>query len=189
MSTSLLDSDTLSVINVGVEAFTRSVRDAGGQALHVDWQPPGDGDPDLAWTLAQLAGDDDDADCIGTRIDRANALAVERIVAAQPMLVDVALHARDVWPDMGRTLLHAGAPIAWERMCGPMQGSMIGALLYEGWAETPEAAEAMLARGDIRFAQCHDLRCGRADVRHHLAVDAACSSCATRRTATSPTPT
>ena len=156
MSRPLLDSDPLSVINVGVEAFTRSVRDAGGHALHVDWQPPGDGDPDLAWMLAQLASDDDDADCLGARIDRANVIAVERIVAAQPMLVDVAPHARDVWPDMERTLLHAGAPIAWERMCGPMQGSMIGALLYEGWAETPQAAEAMLARGDIRFAQCHD---------------------------------
>ncbi|MET0224810.1 MAG: DUF1116 domain-containing protein [Dokdonella sp.] len=157
MNKSLLDNDALSIINVGVEAFTRSVRDAGGQALHVEWRPPGDGDPDLAWALAQLAGDDDDAECVGTRIDRANALAVERIIAAQPVLVDVALHARDVWPDMARTLLHAGAPIAWERMCGPMQGSMIGALLYEGWAETPEAAETMLARGDIRFAQCHDL--------------------------------
>ena len=128
MSKSLLDSEPLSVINVGVEAFTRSVRDAGGHALHVDWQPPGDGDPDLAWALAQLAGDADDVDCIGTRIDRANALAVERIVAAQPVLVDVAPHARDVWPHLGRTLLHAGAPIAWERMCGPMQGAMIGAL-------------------------------------------------------------
>ena len=157
MSGSLLDSAPLSVINVGVEAFTHSVREAGGHALHVDWQPPGDGDPGLAWMLAQLASDDDDADCVGARIDRANALAVERIVAAQPVLVDVAPHARDVWPDMERTLLHAGAPIAWERMCGPMQGSMIGALLYEGWAESPQAAEAMLARGDIRFAQCHDL--------------------------------
>ena len=51
------------------------------------------------------------------------------------MLVDVALHARDVWPDMGRTLLHAGAPVAWDAMCGPMQGAMIGALLYERWAD------------------------------------------------------
>jgi hypothetical protein len=57
---------------------------------------------------------------------------------------------------MGRTLLHAGAPIEWPRMCGPMRGAMIGAVLYEGWADTPEAAEAMLARGDIAFAQCHD---------------------------------
>ncbi len=155
-NTALLGTGELSVINVGVETFTRSVRDAGGRALQLDWQPPGDGDPQLAWTLALLAGDADDAACIGSRIDRANALAVERIIAAQPVLIDVALHARDVWPDMGRTLLHAGAPVAWHRMCGPMQGAMVGALLYEGWADTSEGAVAMLARGDIRFAQCHD---------------------------------
>ncbi len=156
MSAALLDTNELSVINVGVETFTRSVREAGGTALQLAWQPPGDGDPQLAWALAQLAGDADDPACIGARIDRANALAVERIIAAQPVLVDVALHARDVWPGLERTLLHAGAPIAWERMCGPMQGSMIGALLYEGWAQTPQAAETMLARGEIPFVQCHD---------------------------------
>lgn len=152
----LLEQGALSVLNVGVEDFGRSVREAGGRALQVDWQPPGDGDPRLAWTLARLAGDAADPACVGSRIDRANALAVERIVAAQPVLVDVALHARDLWPDIGRTLLHAGAPAPWESMCGPMQGSMIGALLYEGWAESPAAAQAMLERGDIGFAQCHD---------------------------------
>lgn len=156
MSVALLDQSPLSVINVGLESFTRSVSEAHGHATELAWQPPGDGDPQLAWTLAQLAGDPADPDCLGSRIDRANQTAVERVLSAQPMLVDVALHARDVWPDMGRTLLHAGAPVPWTGMCGPMQGAMIGAVLYEGWAETPEAAEAMLARGDIPFAECHD---------------------------------
>ena len=72
------------------------------------------------------------------------------------MLVDVALHAREVWPGMDRTLTHAGAPVAWKDMCGPMQGSMIGAALYEGWAESPEEAAAMLERGDIALTQGHD---------------------------------
>jgi hypothetical protein len=152
----LLQQDELEVLNVGVEAFTRSVREAGGRAVQVDWQPPGDADAALAWMLAQMTPDSDGRESIGTRIDRANAVAVERIIGAQPVLVDVARHARDVWPDMGRTLLHAGAPIEWSRMCGPMRGAMIGAALYEGWAESPAAAEAMLARGEIPFAQCHD---------------------------------
>jgi len=152
----LLDQQPLDVLNVGVETFTHSVRDAGGHAVQVDWQPPGEADAALAWTLAHLVSDSDGRECAGTRIDRANATAVERIVAAQPVLVDVARHARDAWPGMGRTLLHAGAPIEWPRMCGPMRGAMIGAVLYEGWADTPEAAEAMLGRGEIPFAQCHD---------------------------------
>ncbi|HEY5365846.1 MAG TPA: DUF1116 domain-containing protein [Casimicrobiaceae bacterium] len=156
MSAALLQQTGLSVVNVGVEMFAQSVQRAGGQVLQVDWQPPGDGDAELAWTLALLASDDGDPSAAGARIDAANARAVERILSSQPVLVDVALHAQDVWPQMGRTLLHAGAALPWARMCGPMQGAMIGALLYEGWAATPQAAEAMLARGDIRFAQCHD---------------------------------
>ena len=152
----LLAKEPLSVVNVGVDTFTRSVRESGGTALQIDWRPVGEGEPVLAWVLAQLASDRHDLECIGARIDRANALAVERMLSAQPVLVDVALHAREVWPGMERTLLHAGAPVAWDNMCGPMQGSMIGALLYEGWADSPQRAEAMLRGGEIRLAQCHD---------------------------------
>jgi hypothetical protein len=156
MIPSLLDPAPLAVVNAGLASFNRSIAEAGGQALQLEWQPPGDGDAQLAWALAQLAGDPQDPDCAGARIDRANALALERIIGARPVLVDVALHARDLWPDMGRRLLHAGAPVPWERMCGPMRGAMVGAVLYEGWADTPEAAEALLAQGAIPFAQCHD---------------------------------
>ncbi len=152
----LLADEPLVVVNLGVDEFADSVRDAGGEATTHDWRPAGDGDPRLAWMLAQLAGDAQDPDSVGSRIDRANASAVERIVSAQPMLVDVALHARDVWPDLDRTLLHAGAPVAWDAMCGPMRGAMIGALLYERWADSAEAAEKMLRDGAIRLAQCHD---------------------------------
>ena len=152
----LLAQDPLAVINVGVEAFTRSVRECGATAVHVDWRPVGDGDPQLAWMLAQMTSDADDQSSAGARIDHANAVAVERILSSQPVLVDVALHARDVWPAMQRTLLHAGAPVPWDRMCGPMQGSMVGALLYEGWADSVAAAQSMLERGEIALAQCHD---------------------------------
>jgi hypothetical protein len=156
MTNALLANLPLSVINVGVDTFMRSVRETGGKASALDWRPVGDGDPDLAWTLARLASDKEDADSLGAHIDRANVQAVERIVSSRPMLVDVALHARDVWPDMGRTLTHAGAPVAWKDMCGPMQGSLIGATLYEAWAESPEAAAALLERGDIALTQCHE---------------------------------
>ncbi len=146
----------LSVINVGVDSFNASVSAHGGSVVQVNWQPPGNADPGLAWRLAQLLGDLGDPASVGSRIDQANASAVQRVIAAQPVLVDVALHARDVWPDMDRTLLHAGAPVAWDDMCGPMHGAMIGAVLYEGWAESMAQAQSMLAAGEIRFAQCHD---------------------------------
>ncbi|MEM7352519.1 MAG: DUF1116 domain-containing protein [Acidobacteriota bacterium] len=88
-------------------------------------------------------------------IERANRSAVERMTSARPMLTGVA-PAREVIPDLteGR-LLHAGPPIEWPRMSGPLQGAVIGAVLLEGWAEDAEAAAAMAASGEITFEPCH----------------------------------
>ena len=145
-----------SVINIGLAEFVSSVASGGGEALQLDWRPPGYGESELAWMLAKLTADDRDAASPGALIDRANAEAVQRMIDAKPMLIDIALHARDVWPHMERTLLHAGAPVAWEQMCGPMQGAMVGAVLYEGWEATAEAARRLLAEGGVTFIPCHE---------------------------------
>jgi len=154
--------DPLGVVNVGLEMFTDSVARAGAPLAHLDWRPVGDGDPQLAWAAAQLAGDPDDPRSPGARVDRANELAVERMLAARPVLVDVALRADEIWPELWaggkRTLTHAGAPIPWARMCDPMKGTLIGAMLYEGWAATPEEAADRLARGEVAFLPNHDVR-------------------------------
>ena len=123
---SLIDQ-TPSVINIGLDGFNASVAGHGGTATQLEWQPPGDADPDLAWQLARLMGDKSDPGSPGSRIDAANREACERIIAARPMLVDVAPRADGIWPEMkaGRVLLHAGAPVAWGDMCGPMT-SMAG---------------------------------------------------------------
>jgi hypothetical protein len=155
-----LISQSPSILNAGLESFNASVAGNGGSAIQLDWQPPGDADPAIAWKLAQLMGDASDPQSIGSRIDAANQLACEKIISSQPMLIDVALRADEVWPEMKsqRILLHAGAPVAWEAMCGPMHGAMIGAVLYEGWADTPDKARALLEGGQITFAQCHDFK-------------------------------
>lgn len=149
-----------SVINVGLDMFMASVRDAGAPVAHLDWRPAGDGDARLAWALAQLAGDADDPEAPGSKVDAANEVATQRMLAAQPMLVDI-VRAGEAWPELWaggrRTLTHAGAPVAWERMCDPMQGTMIGAMLYEGWARDEADARAQLASGKIAFVQNHDL--------------------------------
>jgi hypothetical protein len=153
--------DGLAVVNVGPEMFAESVRAGGAPVAHVEWRPAGDGDPRLAWLLAQLTGDPDDPESPGSRIDRANQTAVERMLAARAVLVDVALRADEVWPQLWangkKTLTHAGAPIPWTRMCDPMKGTLIGASLYEGWAQTPEEAADRLARGEVTFIPNHDL--------------------------------
>ena len=96
----------------------------------------------------------------GEMIDRANAEAIARVMAATPVLAGVA-RAGDVIPALGDDLLlHAGPPIGWERMSGPVRGAVIGALLYERRARTEAEAAALAASGRIRFEPCH----------HHAAV-------------------
>ena len=56
-------------------------------------------------------------------------------------------------------LLHAGPPVTWERMAGPMKGAMIGALMFEGKAKNAEEAEKLLSSGKIEFAPCHHHMC------------------------------
>jgi len=88
-------------------------------------------------------------------IDRANQEAVTRFLEGQPVLTDVA-RAADVIPGMERTLvLHAGPPITWERMSGPLRGAVIGGLLYEGLAGDEREAVERAAAGEVRFASCH----------------------------------
>ncbi len=89
-------------------------------------------------------------------IDQANTTAVERMMSARPILTGVAT-ARDVIPGMkDNLLLHAGPPIDWEQMSGPMRGAVIGGLIFEGLAEDETAAVGMVKAGEIKFSPCHE---------------------------------
>jgi len=88
-------------------------------------------------------------------IDAANKSAVERMIAARPILTGVGT-ARDVIPGIRENLLlHAGPPIEWARMSGPLRGAIIGALILEGLADSEATAIAMVEAGEIDFAPCH----------------------------------
>ena len=88
-------------------------------------------------------------------IENANKTAVERMMSARPMLTGVAT-ARDVIPRMrDNLLLHAGPPIDWEWMSGPLRGAVIGAILFEGLAKDENLAVAMVEAGEIDFDPCH----------------------------------
>ena len=77
-------------------------------------------------------------------IDASNKTAVERMMGARPMLTGLE-PARSVIPGMKDNLiLHAGPPIEWERMSGPLRGAVIGALLYEGLAKDEKGAVGMV---------------------------------------------
>jgi len=88
-------------------------------------------------------------------IEKANSTAVNRMMEARPILKGVAL-ARDVIPGMQDNLiLHAGPPIEWERMSGPLRGAIIGAMLFEGLAKNETEAVSMVESGEIEFDACH----------------------------------
>jgi hypothetical protein len=89
------------------------------------------------------------------RIQAANAEAVRRLVAADPVLVDVA-PAAEVVPGMrDRLVLHSGPPVDWTRMCGAQKGAVIGMCIFEGWAKDRDDAERRIAAGEISFEPNH----------------------------------
>lgn len=97
----------------------------------------------------------DGGESLGQKIDAANQMALDRMTSARPVLKSVAI-AHDVIPALNeRRLLHAGPPIEWQRMSGPMRGAVIGAAIFEGWADDAESAEALAKSGEIDFAPCH----------------------------------
>ncbi|MBM3471370.1 MAG: hypothetical protein FJX73_11365, partial [Armatimonadetes bacterium] len=84
-------------------------------------------------------------------IDAANAQAVERIIAADPVLVDI-LPAGEVIPGLeDRMVLHSGPPVTWDRMCGAQRGAVIGMVLFEGWAQDAGGATRLLESGEIKL--------------------------------------
>jgi hypothetical protein len=88
-------------------------------------------------------------------IDQANQKAVERMMEARPILKGVA-PARDVIPGMKpNLLLHAGPPIEWARMSGPLRGAVIGAIIFEGLAKNEKEAVALVEKGGVEFDPCH----------------------------------
>ncbi len=147
-----LTSAAPAVINVGLAQFAEAIAHAGGTVVQLDWAPPALGDPAAGMALARLVNH--------PLVEDANRKALAAFQAASPVLRGVGA-ARDALPGLGeRMILHAGPPIEWPRMCGPMQGAIVGAILYEGWAQDAEGARALAARGAIAFAPCH----------HHAAV-------------------
>ncbi|RUS18085.1 hypothetical protein BC938DRAFT_476070 [Jimgerdemannia flammicorona] len=88
--------------------------------------------------------------------DQANLEVLSIFQNAKPAVVDIAI-ARDVIPGLTENMiLHAGPPITWDRMCGPMKGAVLGALVYEGKAATLEQAADMCDRGQVVFEPNHD---------------------------------
>lgn len=88
-------------------------------------------------------------------IQKANQQAMENLQKAKPTLMGIGVALKDI-PNMDKkTILHAGPPIKWEDMSGPLKGAVIGGLIYEGLASNEEEAVKLAASGEIKFDSCH----------------------------------
>ena len=146
MSIQKLFSAPLQVVNLGIESFKEACEKNGAPAVQVDWRPPVEVAPESEAILAKRAA----------KIEAANRKVMEILLAGTPKLVGLDV-ARNVIPGMTEdTILHAGPPITWDRMCGPMRGGVMAGLVYEGRAATIEEAEKLASSGKIKYAPCHE---------------------------------
>ncbi|OBU06263.1 DUF1116 domain-containing protein [Morganella psychrotolerans] len=145
----------LSVINAGIEMFSDDLKKQHVPVTHLNWTPPGQGNVAVIRALDQIEGNA----LLQEKINAANALALERIIGSQPVLIGYD-QAINVVPGMTKnTILHAGPPVGWENMCGAMKGAVTGALVFEGLAKNLADAERVAASGDIIFSPCHEHDC------------------------------
>ena len=148
MSIQKLLSGVPSVVNIGLPGFAADLAAQGTPVVQLDWRPPAQGKKHLAGLLSGLGA-------FEARIEKANAEALRRMLAGTPVLVDVQPAGKVIKGLGEKVLLHSGPPITWDRMCGPMQGAVAGAIVFEGWAADLEAAAALAASGGIAFHPNH----------------------------------
>src|SRR5712691_40859 len=92
-------------------------------------------------------------------VDTPNAEAVERLCAAEPVLVDVR-PAVEVVPGMTRdTILTSGPELEWGDYVGGQRAGVIGGAIFEGLAKAPEEADTAIRAGRIRVRSCQDFSC------------------------------
>ena len=147
------------VASMGVDVFDAALSENGVSFVRLDWKPAAAGDTGLVETLFRLA-----TECLDeageSLVDQANREALDRIRRGLPVVKRVR-PAHEVIDGMTPdTILHAGPPIRWEDMCGPMRGAFVGAVKYEKLAENDADAERLMASGGIKYGPNH----------HHRAV-------------------
>jgi len=93
------------------------------------------------------------------RRERANADAVNRLITADPVLVDV-LPLAEAVPEFDRAAVLASGPeLAWQHYTGGQRNGILGGAVFEGLAKDQAEAAAKIAAGEIHVRPCGDYRC------------------------------
>ncbi|WP_326644171.1 DUF1116 domain-containing protein [Streptosporangium sp. NBC_01755] len=143
--------EEVNVLNLGLPLFAEAIGRQGRPVVQVDWRIPGGGDLAVVAALRRLYGPH------ARTVDAANQEVFRRLDRGTPHLVAVRT-AADVIPvfAQGRVLLHCGPRISIERTTDPLRRSMRAAVCAEGWAGTPEEADALLRDGTVRLEPANE---------------------------------
>jgi hypothetical protein len=148
MSIQKLFKEELKIINIGSPSFKADYEHQKVEYIHLEWSPPASGNLLMLNLINQLRPKME-------IINKANQEVVEKIKAAEARLIALR-PAFEMIPNMTKkTILHAGPPIEFKRMAGPMKGAIIGALLYEGLAKNEKEAIKLAESGEIIFDSAH----------------------------------
>jgi hypothetical protein len=132
--------------SVGTDLFARELERQHVSAQQLAWTPVPEQHAQTLRKLVPVAG----------RIREANDEVVRRLNEAVPALVGAGTRS-NLLPDLdAATFLHAGPPVDWHDMCGAMRGAVVGAILFEGLADSPDEARRMTDRGKFRFVPNHE---------------------------------
>lgn len=92
---------------------------------------------------------------LSEKIQAANEEVVHRIADSQISWVGMS-KAIDTCPGLKPNMvMHAGAPITWDRMGDAQKNAVKGAIMYEGWADSLEEADRLVATGQVEIEPCH----------------------------------
>lgn len=142
----LISKQELKVINIGLESFTEPFKRMGTPHIQVDFRP----------SLPVSEGARHQININQKKIEIANQQVLTKVLSARPQWMGMG-KALDLIPGMKKNLiLHAGPPLSWEKMCGPMRGGVLGALLYEKMAHSEQEAFELASSGKIEFSPCHE---------------------------------
>jgi hypothetical protein len=150
MTAELVLPDEVGVVNVGLPLFADAVQAQGRPAVQVDWRVPAGGEPTVVAALRRLSGP------LNEQIDEANAEVFRRLDTGVPVASAVR-PAGEVVPGLtGRALRHSGPALALADSCDPLRRSMRAAVVAEGWAADPDAADALLAAGEVALGPANE---------------------------------
>lgn len=88
----------------------------------------------------------------------ANQRAVAQLCASRPVLTGFPI-AGEALELPREVILASGPTLPFEQYTGGQRAGIVGAVLYEGLADTPEAAEAALVAGKVQVRGCQEFNC------------------------------